>query len=96
LATFTIADRSMPSVLSVGCACAACLSASSRIWVIGGAAGSGVEPGTNEKPVMAPPAPRLTSAAACCHRGLLAGVTRSPHLGRLGLRNGWDGERPGS
>ena len=29
--------------------------------------------GMNEKPVMAPPALRLTSAVACCHHGLLAG-----------------------
>ena len=31
--------------------------------------------GTNEKPVIAPPALRLTSAVACCHQGLLARCT---------------------
>ena len=28
--------------------------------------------GTNENPVIAPPALRLTSAVTCCHQGLLA------------------------
>jgi len=34
--------------------------------------------GTKEKPVIAPPAPRLTSAVACCHQGLPADGTGSP------------------
>ena len=28
--------------------------------------------GTKDRPVTTPPAPRLTSAVACCHQGLLA------------------------
>jgi hypothetical protein len=33
------------------------------------------ELGTNENPVTAPLAPRLTTAVTCCHRGLLAEST---------------------
>ena len=46
--------------------------------------------GTNEKPVMAPPALRLTSAVACCHHGVLAGgnvfTSSQMRLTRRGMR----------
>src|SRR5215510_15089681 len=69
--TLTIADRSRASSLGVAWA-----DFSSAIKVIGRPAGeirSAREPGTNDRPVTTPPALRLTSAVACCHRGLAAG-----------------------
>src|SRR5262249_31589625 len=70
-ATLTIADRSRAS--SLGVAWADFSSASKVIGRPAGEIRSAGEPGTNERPVTTPPALRLTSAVACCHRGLAAG-----------------------
>src|SRR5215475_6491374 len=70
-ATLTIADRTAASSLGAELAdFSRAIRANGRV---AGDVTSAGDPGTNESPVTAPPAPRLTSAVACCHRGLGAG-----------------------
>ena len=71
LATWTIADRSM--AWSLGADWADFSRAINATGRVAGDVRSAGDPGTNDTPVTAPPAPRLTSAVACCHRGLGAG-----------------------
>src|SRR5215831_14864862 len=71
-----MADRSFASS-----ACAGWADFSSAIRPTGmleGDVRSAAGRGTKEKPVIAPPAPRLTSAVACCHQGRPADGMGSP------------------
>src|SRR4249919_378872 len=72
-----MADRSVAS-LAVPCP-AACSRAIRLIGRLAGDVSSAADCGTNDSPVMAPPAPRLTNAVACCHQALLVDGTGSPH-----------------
>src|SRR5262249_24305496 len=82
-ATWTIADRSKASSLGAGWAdFSSAISANGRV---AGDVRSAGEPGTKESPVTTPHAPRLTSAVACCHRGLGAGRNWYTSYGWAGL-----------
>src|SRR5689334_5568426 len=73
-----MADRSAPSSATAGRAdCSRAMRCTGRLV---GDAMSAAGLGTKENPVTAPPAPRLTSAVACCHQGLLAEGMLSPRI----------------
>src|SRR6266516_847130 len=68
-----MADRNVAS-LAVPCR-AECSRAIRWMGRLAGDVSSAADWGTKESPVIAPPAPRLTSAVACCHQGLVADGT---------------------
>jgi hypothetical protein len=74
-----MAERSVASSAACVAGLAAWVRASSRMLTLDGDRTSAAALGAKEKPVMTPPALRLTSAVACCHHGFLAGwLMRSP------------------